>query len=122
MGYKKDLSQEELEKWENIKNNITIDRKERIFRDSKSLGNCSVSISFTDGKLCLEIIPIETPILEKEIEGVIVNIDEDACHISSIIAMIENAKQVEDARRKGHPLTKELQNSVNIANDLLKTQ
>jgi len=111
MSYKKDMNEKEIEKWENIKKNITIDRKEKIYRESESLGDCSVSISFTDGKLCLEIMPIGI----NGAEGVIVNIDEDNCHISSIMSMIENTKQAKERETKR--LMENISNILNSKQD-----
>ena len=104
MSYKSELNKEELVRWEDFKNSIKVDRKERIFRDSAYLGKCDVNISCIDGELNLEIIPSETADLESDVEGVIVNIDENKCHLDSLLKMYRNAKTTEKAKIDKNPI------------------
>ena len=102
--YKARLSKKQMDQWESFKLNIMVDRKQRIFRDSAFLGNCSVNISFIDGELALEVMPNETANIDGDVEGVIVNIDEDTCHLDSILKMALNSQQVKRAKKNNKPI------------------
>ncbi len=106
MSYKSDLSKEDLVRWEEFKDSIKIDRKERIFGVSADLGKCHVRASFMDGELYFEIMPSETSDLEGDVEGVIVNVDENKCHLDSLLKMHHNAKTTEKAKMDKKPIKK----------------
>lgn len=84
----------EKKKWESFKKKCLVDKKNGIFKDTISLGNCSVGLSNLEGKLCLEIIPKEAANPKEPVEGVIVIINEEKCHADSIMKMAENARLV----------------------------
>lgn len=104
--YKKDLNKEQASRWEDFKSKIIIDRGEKIFKDPATLGNCSVTVSFMEGKLVLELMPNETANFEGDTEGVIISINEEDCHVTSIMLMAKNAKSVEDAKKNNLPIKK----------------
>lgn len=104
MSYKSELNKEQSVRWDDFKRQIMIDRGEKIFKDPANLGNYAVTVSFMEGKLCLELMPNETTNFEGDTEGVIVNVDEENCHVTSIMEMAKNAKKVKEAKSKGLPI------------------
>lgn len=106
MSYKSELNKEEQVRWEEFKRQIVIDREEGIFKDPANLGNCRVNVSMIEGKLTLELVPNETSDMNGGVEGVIVSVYEDDCHVTSIMSMAENAKDVEEAKCNKKPIKK----------------
>ena len=106
MSYKHKFNKEESARWEEFKRQIVIDRGQRIFKDPATLGNCSVTVSVIEGKLALELVPNETANMNGDVEGVIVNIDEDNCHVTSIMTMANNATEVVNAKNNKKPIKK----------------
>ena len=104
MSYKNELNKEESFRWETFKQNIETNRKELVFSDAKSLGQCNVLISNIDGELFLEILPLETVDFDNDIDGIIVQIDENKVHLDSIMNMEYNAQDVEQAKYWGNPI------------------
>ena len=104
MSYLTRMDEDGKTKWNEFKQGVLIDRGNRIFRDPANMGNCSVTVSLMEGKLCLEIMPNETSNMNGDVEGVIVTVDENDCHVDSIMKMVENATGVEEAKGKGLPV------------------
>ena len=104
MSYKANLNEDMKAKWESLKRDVSVNREEKIFPTPTNMGNCSVNLSLIAGKLCLEIVPNETSDFDNEVEGVIVDIDENSCHVDSIMKIVENALQVEKAKKNGNPV------------------
>jgi hypothetical protein len=104
MTYKAELNQKAKSQWESFKSSISVDREKKIFKEAAFLGNCNVNISFIDGELTFEIMPSETADMDGDVEGVIINIDENNCHLDSILKMNFNARQVENAKKNEKPI------------------
>lgn len=102
MAIKKNLNETERMAWEQFDKEISCDNGH--FPEPAKLGNCSVNIQRLKNKLCLEIMPTETTDMNGDVAGVIVDIDEKTCHLTSIIEMVDNAKKVEEAKRSHKPI------------------
>ena len=98
MSLKSELSEIEAKRWEDFKKSILIDKEKRTFNGSLDLGNCSVSVSFINNQLCFELFPNESADLGGEVDGIILNLDDENLHVSSIMSMAENAKKVKEAK------------------------
>jgi len=106
MTYKVNLNKRDQAKWQFFKQSIEYNAKKQIFNNAAFLGNCGVQISFTNGQLCLEIMPSETTDFEGNIEGIIVNVDENQCRIDNLLKMYFNAQKVEKAKEDKKPIKK----------------
>lgn len=103
MSYANNLNKKDKVVWEQFKRDCS-PNNEQVIQQSISLGNCNVSISCFKGKLWLEIMPKETARMNRGIEGVIVGIDENACHVTSIMKMAQNANEVMAAKNSNKPI------------------
>ena len=111
---KKKLGKKDRNEWEVFKQSSMIDRSDKLLNDpddtivattsAADLGNCQVKVSFMDNQLFFEIMPNETTNMKGDVEGIIVGVDEDKCHVFSVLKIVENALQVKDAKKNGKPI------------------
>jgi hypothetical protein len=98
------MTKKDQNKWEAFKKSILIDKKQKVFNSAAELGNCQVKLSCMDDELFLEVLPNETTNVNGDVEGIIVAFDENKCHVSGILKMVSNAKQVKKAKENNQPI------------------
>ena len=69
-----------------------------------NLGLCHVSLNCVKNKIVMEIFPAETTDFDKPVEGIIISIDENDCHVTSIMEMAKNSEKVEEAKKNKNPI------------------
>ena len=106
MTYKAELNIRDKAAWDDFKIQIETNREKGVFKKSARLGSCFVNVSFIDGELFLEITPNETVNFNGNINGLIVSIDENKCHVDDIMKMSRNALEVQDAMYNKKPIKK----------------
>ena len=94
MAFANKLNRADKSKWNCFKNEMLIDREKKIFRDPKCLGNCIVKASYMDNKIFLEIMPTETANFSGDVEGIIIDVGENDCHVSSLMKMAKNSNEI----------------------------
>lgn len=103
MAYANQLSKKNKVAWEQFKRNCC-PNNEHVIQKATLLGNCNVSIGNVKGQLYLEIMPNETADFDTDIAGILVNINENDCHVDSIMTMAKNAHDTEKAKLNKKPL------------------
>jgi len=87
-AFKNNMNEAELKRWEGFRTKLENSPR------SVSLGECSVQLSIFRGQMCVELMPTESVARGREVEGIILPVDENECHLTSLMVMAEQAKPV----------------------------